>query len=245
MLLVLLMLGCRPQPTAWERIQNSGVLRFGLDPTYPPFELDDGQELSGLDVDLAAAIAEELGLEPEYTYFGYDGLYDALATEQVDVLISALVIIPERMRDFAYSSGYFDAGEILVVPQETTDIATMADLYGRVVAVELGSQGHVESTNWERRISDLEIQPHDSPEAALESVIMARADAALVDAVSGRLYLMSHRQLKRVAQPVTSEPYALVVRIEDRRLLQMLNDRLLQLSQSGDLETIVRRWLGE
>ena len=52
--------------------------------TSPPLE--------GFDIDLASAIATDLGLTAEFVYFGYDGLYDALQTEQVDVLISALVI---------------------------------------------------------------------------------------------------------------------------------------------------------
>src|SRR5262245_44631595 len=79
--------GCQGREAQrWEQIQENGVLRVGLDPTYPPFETADDGELRGLDVDLARALAAELGLEVQFVYFGYDGLYDALLSNQVDVL---------------------------------------------------------------------------------------------------------------------------------------------------------------
>jgi polar amino acid transport system substrate-binding protein len=155
---IFLQSGCKPTDDSWERVKEAGILRVGLDPTYPPFEVDDGSGVAGLDVDLAKAIANDLGLEVQFVYFGYDGLYDALATQQVDVLISALVIIPERTRDFSYGEPYFDAGEILIVPAENETIATMADLGGRTVAVELGSLGHVETIEWAKRVADLAIR---------------------------------------------------------------------------------------
>ena len=97
-LAILVNSGCHSQNETWQRIAESGVLRVGLDPTYPPFEVADGSgNVSGLDVDLAHALAKELGLRVQLSHFGYDGLYAALATGQVDVLISAMVIVPDRI----------------------------------------------------------------------------------------------------------------------------------------------------
>jgi ABC-type amino acid transport substrate-binding protein len=165
---------CRRDGATWERIQETGVLRVGLDPTFPPFETADGVPLQGLDVDLAEAIAADLGLTVEFVYFGYDGLYDALATQQVDVLISALVITIERTRDFAYSDPYFNAGEILIVPADSP-VREMADLANRSLAVELGAQGHVEATIWERRLTDLTILPYNTPDEAITAVAEQRS----------------------------------------------------------------------
>ncbi len=242
--LICLQFGCREADNSWERVQAAGVLRVGLDPTYPPFEVDDGSGVYGLDVDLAKAIAEELGVDVQFVYFGYDGLYDALATEEVDVLISALVIIPERTRDFSYSEPYFDAGEILIVPANNDTIQSMEDLAGRTVAVELGSLGHVEATEWAKQVENLEIMPFSTAGEALTAVQQGGADAALTDAISGRLYLREHNDLRRLPESVTVEPFALVVRSEDRQLLNVLNQSLDTLQQSGQLEQIEAKWLG-
>ena len=240
-----LLAGCGQKDDSWQRIQREGVLRVGLDPTFPPFEVTADPDVSGLDVDLARALADEMGLEAEFVYFGYDGLYDALTTGQVDVLISALVIVPGRMRDFAYSEPYFNAGEILVSPT-SSPVEDMAGLDGKKLAVELGAQGHVEATQWAKRLQDLTVLPYPSSDEALDAVALGEADAALVDGVSGRLYLQerSDLALKRANQPVTVEPYAMVVRIEDETLLARLDEALSSLSANGELEKLTERWLG-
>ena len=244
LLSLLLITACRPVDDSWERVQAAGVLKVGLDPTYPPFEVADAAGVSGLDVDLARALAADLGVEAEFVYFGFDGLYDALATEQVDVLLSALVVAPERDRDFAFSEPYFNAGQVLIVPVDEKDIAEMADLDGRTLAVELGALGHVEATAWAKRIPDLTIRPYTTSDEALTAVTTGEADAALIDAISGRLYLKEQPQLQ-IAQEVTVEPFALVVRIEDEQLLNQLNTSLENLRQSGELDAIIGKWLGD
>ncbi|MCA9936902.1 MAG: amino acid ABC transporter substrate-binding protein, partial [Anaerolineales bacterium] len=138
--------GCIQQNDTWQRLQDGRTpLRVGVDPTYPPFAVADSSDVWGLDIDLARAISEELGVPVQFTYFGFDGLYDALLTEQVDVLISALVVDVGRTGDFAYSDPYFNAGEVLVVRADGSEVGGWRDLNGRTLAVELGSQGHMEA----------------------------------------------------------------------------------------------------
>ena len=235
---------CQSNNATWERIEKESVLHIGLDPTYPPFEIVDDSGLRGLDVDLAKAIAADLGLEAEFVYFGYDGLYDALATNQVDVLISALVVVPERTRDFAYSEPYFNAGEILIVRQSEMEITGMADLNGRTLAVELGALGHVEANTWANRLTDFTILPFSSAEEAVTAVAQNQADAVLIDAISGRLALQDQPALIPLPDPVTVEPFAFVVRIEDQYLLQKLNNSLNHLNESDQRQTIINNWLG-
>ncbi len=243
LLFTLFLAACQTADNSWSRIQNSGLLRVGLDPTFPPFEVDEGAGVQGIDVDLARAIAAGLQLQAEFVYFGYDGLYDALATQQVDVLISALVISPERLKDFAYSSPYFNAGQILIADNTTADFHTFSEMAQKTVAVELGSQGHVEALNWQRRLNGLEIRPFATPDEAITAVSNQQADAALVDAVNGRLALQNHPTLTWLPEPVTVEPYALVVRQQDQQLLEQLNNTLATLYTNGTLDQIITRWL--
>lgn len=239
---LLALAGCQSNNDTWARIQDSGVLRIGIDPTYPPFAVATDSDLWGFDVDLMQAVAAAHELEAQFIYFGYDGLYDALATEQVDVLASALVVQPERTRDFAYSQPYFDAGQVLIVAA-ASPITGPDDLANHILAVELGAQGHVLATTWQRRLPDLTIVPQRSVSEALDAVASGAAGAALVDTVSGRLYLQQTPHLVRLSPPVESEPYALVVRADDTLLLTRLNDALQALQGSGALDEITRRWL--
>ena len=84
----------------WTRIQNERVLRIGIDPSSPPFVLDDGTgKLSGFDIALANELANAWGVKIQYVYSGYDGLYDALNAKQFDIILSALPYNPNRTQD--------------------------------------------------------------------------------------------------------------------------------------------------
>jgi polar amino acid transport system substrate-binding protein len=237
----LLPVACSGQESTWDLIRRRGVLRVGLDPTYPPFEFYDGASLHGIDVDLAKAIAAELGLEVEFSHFGFDGLYDALATEQVDVLISALVQDITRTQDFAYSDGYIDGGLVLVSPAEQP-IHAMPELAGQAIAVELGAAGHVEATIWQRQVRDLSVATFNSADEALLALSGGQAEAAITDNITYRLFDQPAAGVEFVVAPLTSEPYAFVVRQGDDELLSALDASLGALRADGRLQAILNGW---
>ncbi len=241
---LLLLAGCGQADDGWARVQETAVLRVGIDPTYPPFASTDGRDVWGLEVDLARALAAELGAEAQFTYFGFDGLYDALLTQQVDVLISALVVDVSRTRDFAYSTPYYNAGEVLLYAAGL-ELQGWRDLHDQSVAVELGSPAHMEANRWQRRLRGLMVLTYDTADAAVAAVVNGRTPAALVDATSAHLFLRQHPQtnLQQLPDPMTVRPYALVVRKEDGRLLRQLNHALARLQTSSQLAQIMAKWL--
>ena len=238
LLLACVLLGCGSSSQTWQRIEQSGTLRVGLDPSYPPFETIAHEELVGIDVDLMRAIGAELGLDVQFDVIGYDGLYDALLTGRVDVLASALIVDETRTKEFAFSEPYFNAGQVLVVAAETSN-ASLEDT--EIVAVELGAAGHVAATEALRRGGGFEVLVMDSADATLTAILNNQATAALTDSVSAHLFIADHSGL-RIADPaVTVKPYALVTRIADSELLRQLNNVL---SNNDTVFTIVDKHLG-
>ncbi len=239
-LLVLFLTACTSDSGTWERIQKERILRVGLDPTYPPFEIGDENGLRGIDVDLAEMLADEMGLTTEFIWIGYDGLYDGLLTGKVDLLISALVIMPSQMDDFAYSIPYFDAGERLIVPidSDSIDIDELS-----TIAVELGAQGHVEAMAQQTVSPMLQVLPYNTAEETLTAVLQHKADGAVMDGINGRLLLQSHPDLRLLPDPVTTEPFAIVVRKDDQILLRELNEVLGRMGADGRLDNILLNWL--
>jgi len=192
-----------------------------------------------LDVDLGREIAERLGVEPHYVLMGYDGLYYSLAVGEVDLLISAVVVDPGRRDKVAYSNSYFDVGVVLVVPaDQQSEIEQVRDLAGRTVAVEYASEAHVEAKRWARRLGELEIHSHTTAEAALAAVSSGASQAALVDSISARLYLGEHSDLVLAPEMVLSQPLAVAMRFEDKRLLRAVNDALADMV----LDDLLANW---
>ena len=241
----LLLAGCGGRGDALERVLEAGVLRVGMDASFPPFEYVDGEgSLTGFDVELArelaSRLAEDRPVEVQFVAnLPYDGLYDALTAGEVDVVISALYVDPARMADFAYSAPYFDAGQVLVARDETL----AEDLAGRTLAVEFGSEGDVVARGWQRRLSGLQVLPCQTAAEALERLVAGEADAALVDHLSALAAIGAGKELT-VVRAVTAEPYAVAMRRHDRGLLRAVDAALAAMAADGTLAALQQRWFG-
>ncbi|MFT7586227.1 MAG: ABC-type amino acid transport substrate-binding protein [Cellvibrionaceae bacterium] len=240
---LLLLNGCRPSGKTLERIQANGIIRVGLDPTFPPFENGDTGTLEGIDIDLAYAIGREMGVAVEFVLLGYDGLYDALLINQCDILISALIVDNTKTKDFAYTEPYFNAGQVLIVHEKNNATEELSDLEGQVIVVETGSEGHVQALSAQNQVKKLKIKTVPTAADALWIVLQGEADGALVDQVNARLYIQAQPNLKIVPKPVTVEPYGVVTRKDDNKLMAELNRVLNKLETSGELSQIVEKWL--
>ena len=246
LLMLVWLVGClSPDDPTWERIQQTQVLRVGMDASFPPFEAvaADGS-LVGFDVDLAREISRRLGVEPHFVAnLPYDGLYDALTARRVDVVISALVVNPARTADFAYSSVYFDAGEVLVVRQRDRTVQSVADLEDHSLAVVLGTQGDREARDWSRRSEHLSVVQYATPTGALDALERGETDAALADRVSVLEAIGEGMSLAIVGEPVIRVPYAIAMRRDSQRLLREINRALAAMRDDGTYDRLVAEWL--
>lgn len=221
----------------------TGELRVGVDPSYPPFAVAaaDGM-LSGVDIDLARAIGQRLNIPVRFVPLGYDGLYDALKTDQVDVLISALQTDDQRLSEVMYTLSYFDAGLVLV-SADGSPFTDMDAMPGHRLAYEFGSVAESEARAWLRRVLPFEALPYELPDYALDAVRLGQADAALVDAVTARLYLRQHTDWSAEYHYVTHVRYAIAARLDRGRVWAAVNTALQTLIEDGTLEEITNQWL--
>jgi polar amino acid transport system substrate-binding protein len=219
-----------------------GELRVGVDPSYPPFAVANSDGLYGLEIDLARALGDELGVPVRFVTLGYDGLYDALRVDSVDVLISALLIDPARRNDVTYTRPYFDAG-LLLVSNTGSPFGDMTLIPGHSLAYEFGSAADAEARRWLRRVQPFERRPYELARYALDAVRLGEADAALVDAVTTRLYLREHSDWSAQTFAVTSNSYAIGVRADRGGVWAAVNNALETLAFDGRLDAIVARWL--
>ena len=246
-LLVILLLptGCKKQDASLSQVQRAGVLRVGIDPSWPPFESVDAAsgELVGLDVDLARAIGSKLGVQVSFVYSGWEGLYEALAAGQFDAILSALPYDEWRTQEAAYSISYFNAGPVIAVAADQAAVSRAKDLAGRAVHVELGSEGDVQARRLRRKIDLQEIVTHTSAQEALTALRDDPNGAAIVDAVSARLFIREPGGLRIVGEPLYDELYVVAVSVRAQSLRQAIDATLIEMRESGELAALLDRWL--
>ena len=228
----------RPVDEAWGRVEQSGVIRFAINPAYMPFDgLGSHGDFFGIDVDIANELARRLGKRSEFAIAGYDSLYDVLRVGQADATISALPIDPGKFGLWAYSEPYFEAGQVMITrPRRSPKTSEVS------IAVEFGSDADAAARYLVRHRAGIEIKYTQSAADALKTVDNDWVDAAIVDGVSAQQLLPKHPTLY-IAEQVTRDPYAIAVWGKSAQLLAAINAKLAEMKQDGTIERIVEEWM--
>lgn len=233
--------GPTTRDAAWKRVHETGILRVGIDPEFPPFEgrSPDGK-IAGFDVDLARGIASSMNVTVSFEIISFDGLLDAVWTGKVDAVISAMPADALYTQDQSYSSPYFDAGTYLVVRKNEPNIRKLEDLAGKSVAVELGSSGDAIIRKEMRKIGGIHLILKEDQKAALQALASGEADAAISDGVSARMF---DGPICLVNPPLESVPYVIVLPKKSPVLLKEVNLALESMKDSGKLQALYRKWI--
>lgn len=233
----------QPQDRSWQIIQERGVWRVGLDPSFPPFEsLDANGKLIGFDVDLTHQIAAAWGVQAEIITIGFDSLLDALQAGQIDSVVSALPYDERMTEDVAYSIPYFEAGIRLVVRTDST--LTNADqLTNQMVAVEWGSMGDMIGRRLQRTQAGLQLAPYATPQEAIDALVNDPAlDALLIDQVTVRTAQGNGAPIQAVGPPLESNPYVIAMPYAAVTLQEKVASALRTLQETGALAKIESQW---
>ena len=245
-LLVLLSLGVVQSvalaESTLERVRRTGELRIGTDATYPPFETAEGDQFSGFDIDIANAVARELGVRAVYRNASFDGIFPALQNGTFDLVISAVTITPERAAAMLFSDPYYDAGQLIVTRADTKGVQTPDDLRGKRVGVQINTTGQFEL---EKR-GGVEAVKYNSIDLALLDLRNGRVDVVVGDAPTLRYMIrQSFRELKPVGEPFTNEKYGMAMAQGSTDLQPAVNDALRKIKQNGESARIYDKWFGD
>lgn len=219
-------------------------INVATEASYPPFEMVDEttKELIGFDIELMKAIAEKAGLQVEFVNTPFDSVLAGIATCQFDVAISAITITEERAKQYNFSDPYINAGQIITVRADNTDITLPSDLAGKTVGVQLSTTGQMEV----EKIQGASVRPYDTVDLAFLDLANGQVDAVVADYPTTLNYVnQAGDQLKLVGDVFTNESYGVAVCKSNTELLAKINAALAELKAEGFLASLEEKWLTE
>ena len=225
---------------------EDGKLTVGSDIAYAPIEfyIEGTETPDGLDIDLAKAIADVLGVEVEFVNSGFDGLIGALGSDDFDVVMSAMTVTDERSQEIDFVP-YIDVGTGILVPAgNPNDIASLEDLCGLTVSVQVGTiqVDQLEAAN-DSCDEDINIVTFDTNPLAVEDLRTGGADAQLADfPVTFVDAEASEGDLEVLDVQIDPEPYGIGVRKSSAELKAVLEKALDAVQASGDYASILEKW---
>jgi arginine/lysine/histidine/glutamine transport system substrate-binding/permease protein len=216
--------------------------RVATEATFPPFEFQQGGQLTGFDIDLMRAIGKEADLNIDFRNLPFDGIIPALQARTVEAAISGMTITSERAQAISFSRPYFRAGLAIAVREDNRTIKNFEDLKGKRIAVQIGTTGALEAT----KIPGATVSQFDSAALALQELINGRVEAVVNDKPV-TLYAIKQaglRGVKVVGELLTEEFYGIALP-KNSPYLQLINDALGRVIESGQYDAIFRQWFGE
>jgi polar amino acid transport system substrate-binding protein len=225
---------------------EDGTLNIGSDIAYAPIEFyKEGTETpDGLDVDMANAMADVLGVEAEFINTGFDGIIEALNTDDFDAIFSAMTVNPEREEVIDFVP-YVNVGTGILVPSGNPEgIAGVEDLCGLTVAVQLGTIQETFLQDQNESCTDkIEIVTFDTNPLAVEDVRTGGADANLADFPVAYVDAEeSNGALEALDVQIDPAPYGIGVRKTSTELKSVLEQALDAIIESGKYDEIIEKW---
>ena len=222
-------------------IKAKGTLLVGIDVPYGVMEFfDDSGNAVGVDIDIAKEIISEIGVELEIKTMPFDDLFAAVKNEEVDVLISAITITPERQEKMLFSIPYFDGGLVVVVGTDNKDISVPEGLKDKKLGVLKGTTGEAFALGY---IDPSLVTSHITNEGREQALLNGETDAIVIDYIAAIDMIKEHSSLKIVGEPLNQEFYGVVTKLDNNAFMEEINGILREMKRSGRLKEITEKWV--
>jgi len=236
--------GCAPKSATLDAIKKAGVLNWGSDPTFEPFEfIDKSNNPTGFDVELVNAIAGKLGVKAELTSGAFDGLLMALDTKKFDLVCAAMTITPDREKEVLFSIPYYRADMGIMYNPSKNTITKPEDLVGKTVGVQTGTTGDISA----RKIAGVKVNSYPDIQLATLDLVNGKVDAVVNDYPVCTAYASTHPQLKVIdttsmAGEDLTQLYGIAVRKDDAAFKDAIDKAIRDLVADGTYTTLYRKY---
>ena len=219
---------------------DGGTLRMGTNATFPPYEFvgDDGN-VQGIDVDIAAAIADKLGMKLEITDMEFDSLIPALQSDTIDVALAGMTVTPDRQENVDFSDSYAKGVQVIIV-KDGSDIASPDDLEGKNIGVQTGTTGDIYCTD---DYGQENVKQFNNGPLAVAALVNGQVDCVVIDQEPAKNYVAANSGLKILDTAYADEDYAIAIKKGNTELLDKVNGALKELEGDGTLQSIVDKYI--
>ena len=229
--------------------QNANTLRFGVDPTFAPYESVDPQgNLVGIDIDVGNALCKNMKVTCQWVKINFDGAIPALNAKKIDGILSAMTMNEKRKKQVLFSDELYNSTSRMMLPKGKTLDTTIESLKGKNIGVVQGtSQAGYANKHWQGKGVNLVMYQND--ERARQDLALGRIDATLQNSVAAAFFFETpeganfHMSGKPVDDPeVFGYGAGIGLRLDDTALQDKINAALKELHASGAYDEIMQRY---
>lgn len=217
---------------------SSQKLVMATNAAFPPYESVEGNEIIGIDPEIAKLIADDLGRELVIEDMAFDSIIAAVQSGKADIAMAGLTVTEDRKQNINFSDPYTEAAQVIVVKKDSP-VASPDDLEGKTVGVQIGTTGDIYAGD----IADATIERYSKYFEAINALNQDKIDAVIVDREPAKVFVSDSDELKMIDKEFTLEEYAIGVAKENTELLDQINASLKKLQESGEIDKIINKYI--
>ena len=225
---------------------EEGKLHMSTNAAFPPYEMTtDAGGFEGIDVEVAAAIAEKLGLELVVDDMGFDAALTAVQTGQSDIAMAGITITDDRLEVMDFSDSYATGIQVVIV-NEGSDIKTVDDLANaQLIGTQKATTGYIYCSDTPENggYGEDRVKAFDTGALAVMALVNGQVDAVVIDNEPAKAFVAENPGLEILDTEFAVEDYAIGFAKGNTALLDAVNAAMAELKADGTFQTIVDKYI--
>ena len=216
-----------------------GKLTMSTNAQFPPYEMptDDGG-FEGIDVEIATAIAEKLGLELDILDMDFDSALLAVQQGKSDIVMAGVTVNEERSAVMDFSDSYATGVQVVIV-KEGSDV-TLDNLGEKMIGTQRGTTGYIYTSD---DYGDDHVTAYDNGASAVQALINGQVDCVVIDSAPAEAFVAANAGLTILDTEYANEDYAIGLNKGNTALLDAINTALNELISDGTVQTIIDKYI--
>lgn len=227
-----------------ETVNNDdSTLVMGTNATFPPYEYYENGQIVGIDAEIAAAIADKLGMTLEIMDMEFGSIIAAVQTGKIDMGVAGMTVTEERLESVDFSSSYATGIQVIIVTEDSP-ITSVDDLSAEgadyTIAVQQDTTGDIYATD---DFGEDAIARYNKGADAVLALTTGRADCVIIDSEPAKSYVAANEGLKILDTEYAVEDYAIAISKDNPELLEKVNNALAELTEDGTIANIINKYI--
>ena len=224
---------------------KDGKLIMATNAAFPPYEMtDDNGKFIGIDVEVAQAIADKLGLELEIDNMEFTAALEAAQKGKADMVMAGVTVTPDREMVMDFSNSYATGIQVVIVP-ENSDIKTPDDLEGKKIGTQMGTTGYLYCSDTPENggFGEENVVAYDNGITAVQALLKGQIDCIVIDNAPAQAFVKENAGLKILETEFAVENYAIGFTKGNTALKEAVNKALAELIADGTIKQIVDKYI--
>ena len=216
------------------------TLTMATNAEFPPYEYKEGDNVVGIDAEVAQAIADKLGMKLEIVDTKFDAIIPGVQSGKYDMGMAGMTVTPEREQSVTFSDSYATGIQSIIVKQGS-DIKSVDDLSEKTkIGVQLGTTGDIYAKD---DFGDEAVQEYDKGADAVQALIAGKIDCVIIDNEPAKSFVAANEGLEILKTAYAEEDYAICFKKDNTELQTKVNDALKELIADGTVQKIVDKYI--